>query len=118
MLMLTVMLMLEKVLCFSSNKTQRTSNQFFRFRLELLIINQYHFYSAIQFALERTGPGFLLNALQRTHAIPCKGIHNTDAIFSCTLAALALVRILYIEDDHEEDDNDNDNNETMGPHDL
>ena len=38
--------------------------------------------------------------------------------FSCTLAALALVRILYIEDDHEEDDNDNDNNETMGPHDL
>ena len=124
MLMLTVMLMLKKVLCFSSNKTQRTSNQFFRFRSELLIIpvtgvNQYHFYSAIQFALERTGSGFLLNALQRTHAIPCKGIHNTDAIFSCTLAALALVRILYIEeDDHGEDDNDDDNNEIMGPHDL
>ena len=59
-----------------------------------------------------------MNALKRTHAIPCKGIHNTDAIFSCTLAALALVRILYIEDDHEEDDNDNDNNETMGLHDL
>ena len=56
------------------------------------------------------------NARTQYHA---KAYTILTPFFSCTLAALALVRILYIEDDdHEEDDNDDDNNEIMGPHDL